>query len=251
LPEGPKWRRVVQLLAEGAEVGAVGDATLTAAQRGLLRAAGDAGLRQAVQILTQVAIAARSNQFEAALAQSGIGVPTSADVFELAAAVSDSLDRQLDRPGARTDLGELARLAAIETLTSLGSASASSLFPEGPPLGTVYAPYSTKAGFARLAHSFFSAFISRYLAYHLSRELSQHVGQNQRFRDPSQHNQFLDALSVHGSQVALILREFAGGWYSKAVFKQKVSPRDIDGFTAYALTKIRQELEVRSARDDD
>ena len=108
---------------------------------------------------------------------------------------------------------------------------------------------STKTGFSSLTHDFFSRFMQRYLTYHLSRELAVHVGPNQRFRDPSEHTQFLEQIAIHTRQAALIVRDYAGGWYSKSKYETGISKDSARRFAAYSLIKLRDELQIRGARD--
>ena len=48
---------------------------------------------------------------------------------------------------------------------------------------------------------------------------------------------------------AIIVREFSGGWYSKANFEDGISQRKAKGFVNYALTKLRREIKIRGERD--
>jgi len=108
---------------------------------------------------------------------------------------------------------------------------------------------STKKGFSTLTHDFFSRFMQRYLTYHLSRELAQHVGPNQRFRDPAEHTEFLEKIGTHTRQAALIVRDYAGGRYSKSKYETGISKASARKFAAYSLIKLRDELRIRGARD--
>jgi hypothetical protein len=251
LPDTPRWRRVVGLVAEGASVPEVANATIDAADEGLDRARTDEGLFHAVRLLAQVAYAARGEDFSQDLAALGVSVPAAPGVFDVVAGFSDALDHQLRETRSRTDLGEMAHLAASEALAKLAERKAGGLWGEAT-VGAqeAFRALSTKAGFSALAHAFFSRLIFRYLSYHLSRELSAHVGQNQRFRTPSEHNGFLDGLQLHSEQAALITKESAGAWFSKAAFERRVDDETIDRFTGFALKKLRAELRVRGQRDD-
>jgi hypothetical protein len=108
---------------------------------------------------------------------------------------------------------------------------------------------STKTGFADFAHDFFSRFTQRYLAYHLSRELPNHVGDGRRFGTTAEHTEFVSQLKVHCREAAIIVKEFAGGWYSKANFEGGITRFKAKGFIHVALKKIRSELKVRGERD--
>jgi hypothetical protein len=221
-----------------------------AAQQGLELANSDEGLRQTFLLLSQVAVAARQEDFQSALRNVGIDVPTEPGVFSIVAGFTEAIDRHLRVTRGRTDIGEMAQMAAAECLTSVLTQRSRSLF------GTTTAEVqdaarscSTKAGFADLAHDFFSRFTQRYLTYHLSRELPNHVGEGQRFSTPTEHTEFVDQLKVHCREAAIIVKEFAGGWYSKANFEGGISRTKAKGFVHVALKKIRRELEIRGERD--
>lgn len=248
-PDTASWRSVVAAIADGADVPVVAGATEKAAQAGLDLAKGDKGLGHAVWLMAQLTIAARADDFQAALSDRNIDAGTASSAIDIVAGFSEAMDRHLAETCARTDIGEMAQLAASETLSGLVGDRADGLFGESTEsVQNALHSLSTKDGFATLAHSFFSRFTERYLGYHLSRELSQHVGVNQRFEDPAAHSEFLDKLGVHSRQVALIVREFAGGWYSKSRFETGISQRSAMGFASHALTKIRDELRKRGQR---
>jgi hypothetical protein len=250
LPDTTRWKRVVGLLAEGGDVAAVAGATSTAAQDGLDLAHGDAGLCHAVYLLSQFVLAARQEDFAAALQSAGIKTPSDPGLFDIIGGFSEAIDQHLVGNRQRTDIGEMAQLAAVESLTALIGPRSQSLF--GTTTAEIQdAAYqlSTKKGFATLAHDFFSRFTQRFLTYHLGRELSNHVGGNGRFADPSESSDFVGQLGAHCREASEIVRDFAGGWYSKANFEDGISPQKARNFANYALTKLKRELKVRGDRD--
>lgn len=250
-PDTAPWRQVVELVADGAPVASVAQSTMSAAEKGLDLARGDEGLAHAVYLLAHVTIAARDEAtFAARLAELGLDVAPDANLYDLAAAFSDAMDRHLRNARARTDFGEMAQLAAVESLAALTGPTSQNLWEsDDAPVRASVRELSTKTGFSSLAHDFFSRFMQRYLTYHLSRELALHVGPNQRFRDPAEHSQFLDKLAIHTRQAALIVRDYAGGWYSKSKYETGISKDSARKFAAYSLIKLRDELRIRGARD--
>ena len=85
--------------------------------------------------------------------------------------------------GGRTDLGEMAQMAAVETLVALVGQGLPSLFE--PNAGEVQREIGRFAGgdrFSALAREFFARLTQRSLDYYLSRELGNHIGTDQRFR---------------------------------------------------------------------
>src|SRR5262249_53488091 len=157
----------------------------------------DRGVDHPFFLLTQVVLAARQPDFASALQAAGIAVSASLDVFDLSAGFSDAADRRLRSVG-RSDLGEMAQLAAVASLTALLGRT-SPTFCEPPPDAVLRAPHglSTRSGFAALAHDFFARFARRFLTYPLGRELGLHVGGNGRFADTAAHDEFVERLDVH------------------------------------------------------
>jgi hypothetical protein len=143
-------------------------------------------------------------------------------------------------------------LAAAESLTALCRSRADTLFgsTEASVQGALRA-LSTKKGFSTLTHDFFSRLTRRYLEYHLSRELSNHVGQDRRFASAREHNEFLRQLDAHCRVATGSVRKFAGDWYSKHNFQKDLTLRKTKGFTAHAVDKVRGALRYQEERDGD
>lgn len=250
LPDTQRWRKLVGLIAEGGSVEQIATSTMEAADRGLRLAYDDPGLGQVVWLLAKVALAAREERFGEALSAVGIRTPSAPGVFDVVTGFSEAIDAHLRTKGRRSDIGEMAQHAAVECLTRQVSDRASSLFGvTSAEVQQAVAEFSTKGGFSSLAYDFFSRFTQRFLTYHLGRELSNHVGPNRRFASPSEHNEFVAKLTTHCREAALIVREFSGGWYSKAKFENGISKKKARDFTNYALKKLRDELRIRGQRD--
>ena len=253
LPDTARWRKVVGLLAdEQASVGAVAGATMEAAQRGLEIASYDEGLSHTLWLLTQIPLAAQQEAFGQALKTAGVTGPAEPSIFDIVGGFSDAVDRHLRQTKGRTDIGEMAQLAAAESLAALCTSKAASLFETTPAdVRQAVKGFSTKVGFSNLAHDFFSRFTQRFLTYHLSREISKHVGRGQRFRNPKEHSDFIAHMNTHCRQAAVIVKEFAGGWFSKANYEGGITPRKARNFAYVAMKKIRAELKIRGGRDAD
>ena len=118
LPRTRKWAQVVALIGGGAGTAQLANATISAAERGLLFAAEDAGLVETIWLFTQLPLAARSKDFPNALRQAGLEVSDAPSLMEIVGAFSDAIDSRLARRG-RTDLGEMAQMAAAETISEV------------------------------------------------------------------------------------------------------------------------------------
>jgi hypothetical protein len=242
LPNTAPWRRVVGCLAGGESAAIVAQATTEAAVRGLDHAYDDPAFAHTAYLLARVVLAARKDDFAEALRTVGISVSGAPGVVDLATAFGAAVDSYASNRST-SDVGEMARLAAVESLTRLLTNRAGDLFGAGPAdVQAAARSFSTRVGFAALFHDYFSSFANRFLTYHLGRELSLHVGGNGRFADPGQHDLFLSDLDHHCRQAALIVRDFAGDWYSKHNFLGGISPAKARGFANHCLTKLRDEL---------
>jgi hypothetical protein len=243
LPRTRRWKEVIDLVGCGASSAAVAAATLDAVEQDLTKAANDAGLKRAFWLLSQIPDAARSSDFAAALRDLGLSVSDRPSAAELTAAFTEAIDRHIDSRKARTGPGELAQLAAAETLSGYLRDRASTLFGStADDVRTELGKLATEVQFGHLARDFFSRFTERYLTYYVSKELPQHVGAGRRFENLEEQRAFSSALELHCRQASTILASVAGGWYSKARFEKDLTEERTSKFLGYALKKIRSEL---------
>ena len=136
--------------------------------------------------------AARQSNFSERLWELGLtGLPSKPTLFEIVAAFTRAVDDHLRECGKRTDLGEMAQLAASETLASLAGRELPSLFGTTPSdVQQALAKLGTSNRFSIVAREFFSRLTNRSLGYFLSRELSKQVGPNKRFASIGDHSGF-------------------------------------------------------------
>jgi hypothetical protein len=171
-------------------------------------------------------------------------------VLRLVAGFSSAVDRNVVGRTGRTDLGELARQAAVESLSSLVGVGARSLFDStASELQVELGRFATRNGFAHLAHDFFARLTQKTLEYYIGRELPNHVGPGNPISSLHRQIEFRGALEKHCREAALIVEQFAGGWYSKSNFKRTLTPDSAQAFADYALKKMRDELRARRAVD--
>jgi hypothetical protein len=176
--------------------------------------------------------------------------PNDYSIYDLTSGFTAAVDRHLRFTRNRGDISELAQLGAAESLCALCLDKAQSLY--GSSAHTVQASLtslSTANGFARLAHDFFARFTCRFLEYHLSRELSNHVGPERRFSGVDEHNEFLTQLRQHCYVATRIMRDFAGQWYAKHIRLRDMSLDKAKGFVAHAIDKVRDALAYQEGRD--
>jgi hypothetical protein len=224
------------------DVAGVAQQTLDAAGAGLDRAMQDPGLRYTFFVLTQVALAGREENWRERLEAIGVRLPPTATVLALTAAVQAAIDGYVEASGRPTDISEMAQQAAGESLTTLLAPRAETLFGGGrDELLQAMRGLSTRNGFADLGQRFFGGFMFRFLNFYLSRVTASAVG-GPRLQQVGDLSSFNDALRLHCEQTATIVREFAGGWYSKTEWEKGISPENTGGFMAVALKKLQAEL---------
>lgn len=243
LPRTRRWKEVIDLVGVGGSAAAVAGATLDAVESDINEAASDPGVLRSFWLLTQLPDAAKSQHFVEALRQLGIPVSDAPTTSQLAAAITEAIDRHVDGQRARTDLGEMAQLAAVETLTRTIQERAYGLFGTSTEdVQREVGKLGTEAQFGAFSREFFARFTERFLTYYVDRELPRHVGANQRFGDLGEQRRFRDALQLHCRQASAIVEKFAGTWYSKARFEKDLSEARAARFLGYALKKMRMEL---------
>lgn len=118
LPRTYKWRQVIDLIGNGAPTPPIAAATLDAAKRGLANVSKDPALIYSIFLLTQIPQCARQQDFGGALRSLGLDVSDQASLPEIIGAFTEAVDAHVDKVGGRTDLGEMAQMAAAETGTS-------------------------------------------------------------------------------------------------------------------------------------
>ena len=251
IPKSQKWQTVVASVAGGGGLGRgvsrgyvadVADRTLSAAAAGLERAIGDEGLRFAFYLLTQIALAARHDDWLRQLGRLGIRLSDDASLFELTSEIQGVIDDHIESHGRRTDISEMAQQAVGEAIAELAGPNARTLFGSGAAeLQDAIRRLSTRVGFARLGQRFFGQFVTRFLNFYLSRVTAGQVGRANldRIKDLSSFN---DTLAVHCQQSARIVRDFCGEWYSKTEFQTGIDLENSSHFVAVAIRKLQAEL---------
>ena len=250
LPKTREWRAVVKLLASNTDVAELAAAVAVAAEDELISARDDPVLGNVVWLLTQLPLAARSDRFAAELTALGFSPGSEQSLLAIVAGFSDAVESQIHGTSGRTDLGELARQAASESLASLVSAQMPGLFGSEPnDLRIELAKFGTKDRFARLAREFFARLTHKTLDYYLSRILADHVGPDRALATLPDQTRFRSALELHCREASEIVEQFAGGWFSKVSYQGTLTREIAQNFSDYALKKMRDELRARRADD--
>jgi hypothetical protein len=274
-PRTPGFKRVVSLLGVGAGApGAAGigpgtleeiaAATIDASESGLELAKSDEGLSFSIYLLAAIVNSARTTDVASTLASLGVMLehPSTAhpdlaqaktaatlNIFDLVGGFSEAFDLHVRATRTRTDISEMAHLAASESLTVLCGNRADTLYGTSPDrVQSALRELSTEKGFGTLAHEFFSRFSRRFLEYHLSRELSNHVGPKRRFKGIAEENAFVQEMDRHCRAATAVVKKFAGEWYGKHQFQKTLTLRKTKFFAAHAIDKVRDSLRFKEGR---
>jgi hypothetical protein len=233
-------------------VAAIASASAEAAETAIDGARNDPTIGHAFWLLTQLPLAAGGDAFADRLAELGLEVRTgSPGLFEIGSAMALALETAAWTDKSRTDLGAMARQAAVESLLSLVGEGIPRLFePTGDQVQGALAEFARSDRFSVLARDFFSRLCRRSLEYFLSRELPNHVGPGRRFASIADHSEFAAALDLHCRQASRIIDDFAGDWFGKRLRDQEsISQLDAAVFARIAFRKIRAELKLRREND--
>jgi len=251
LPRTRKWQQVVALIEGGAGTAQIANATITAAEQNFQKAADDKGLIETIWLLSQLPLAARSDDFGKALQSVGLYVTDSPGLMEVVGAFSDAIDKKLTNNGGRTDLGEMAQMAASETMTQIIGSRTQSIFgTTTDDVKDAFSKLATNRQFSIFARDFFARLTNKCLDYFVSKAVSHHVGEGRRFRTLAQQGEFSRALGTHSREASKIIEEFSGGWFSKTNWEKKgISRKDAAGFTHVAMKKIVAELKEGAQTD--
>jgi hypothetical protein len=251
LPKTRKWKEVVALIEGGAGTAQLATATINAAEGALNFAVKDHGVVETIWLLTQLPLAARSDDFATALRDRGLPVSDSPGLMEVVGAVSDAVDARLSNCRGRTDLGEMAQMAANETIADVIGGKTNGLFgTTSADVRNAFASLGTVKKFSEFARQFFARFTNKCLDFFLSRTLAHHVGDGRRFTTLAQKADFTKALTTHCQEAAVIVERFSGEWFAKTKWEQgEISREKTAGFVSHAMTKLVSELKL-GARPD-
>ncbi len=246
LPKTRRWRDVVELLdVEPANVAAISAATLHASERRLRALAEDPSLSYGFWLLARITWAARRSDFIGELNSLGIDVGDDTTNLTFISTVSDHLRKRFAREIASGPFSELTSLAVRRTLMDCIGSSGKTLFGTSiDDLRGALRSQSRQVQFGLLAQRFFGDVLARTLAYYVDRESGSRLVALTDASALIANRELMSSIDVHARQSAAIVRDFAGGWYSKHNWKTqgRITQGETHRFVAYALRKLRSEV---------
>lgn len=249
LPKTRAWKEVIALIASGADVSEIADATMGAADKAFEAIQNDPEFRDTVEMMTHLAIAARKDDPGGYLASVGLRLTNQTSLAEVAVALNRALERKAEISGNRSDFGELAHGALVGAVVEHLSDRFGTMFsPTSAEVHSALSELGKKSQFGSLSRTFFAKLTTTSIDYFLSRTVGTQIGEGQRFATTNQVAQFRNALGLHCNEAAEIVERYSADWFSKHHFEAngKIPKSKTQGFGWYAMQKMREELKMRS-----
>ena len=214
-----------------------------------MRAANDPVFLEALWLLAHLPQAAGSADFATALADLGFPTRAPGSLAELLAVFGNTLERVQRRfPGTGTDLGELARQAALSALADTLQPRLPALWqPTAEDVRHCLASLRSPEAFADLAQRFYSRWVERVIHHFIDRNLHRMIGPERATKSLHDLDTFNAAIRRHCDEASLIMRGFARDWLGKHVYRdgKLLTREDVRSFASYSAEKLRLELAQR------
>jgi len=245
LPHTEKWKEVIGLLMQGADLSELANASFDASLTGLNRVASDPGFLKILNSIIELAAASRESDLKTSFYKAGVEEGSQTSSFAFISQIANNLSNQLDQIYPRSDVGKIAQDAILISLSRQIKGKTKSLFGDPENIKSLSESFRGNK-FKLLMHDFYSGFMSKYLSYHLSREIPHHVGNNKRFGNLDDHTEFTNHLDLYCRQTVRITDDFTPGWVGKAIYEDKVGPEAVSRYAHVAFEKLISEFK-RSA----
>lgn len=237
-----RWKQVIELLENAADVSDLANATYHAAENSLAAVPNDEGFTRTLTTIFQFVDAFHAKNPDADLRRKGFEIGEGS-VFDYIAAFRQKAQREVADLRSRSDVAEIAQDAFTSAVFGSTSPALLSLF--GTTKTDVRQALTNDLRgkrFERVMHEFFVGFTNRYLSYHLSRELSNHVGIGKGIANVDAHSEFAKAFELHVRQTVRITDDFVPGWFGKARWEKRLTHEEVAKFSHIAFKKISGEF---------
>lgn len=249
LPKTRAWKEVIALIASGADVSAIADQTMCAADKAFEAIQNDSEFGDTVEMMTHLAIAARKDDPGKYLESVGIRLSTQTSLAEVSVVLTEALERRAANGGYRSDFGELAHSALVGAVVERLNERFGPMFaPTSKEVHAALSDLGKKSQFGGLSRTFFAKLTNSSIDYFLSRTVGTQIGEGQRFATTNQVAQFKGALELHCKEASEIVERYSADWFSKHHFQSSgnIPESETKGFGWYAMKKMRDELKMRA-----
>ena len=253
LPKTRAWKNVIELIANEADVEDIAAATSQAADTAFETIQNDKGFLETVELMKELAVAAKSSDPLEQLKAVGIDLPDKPSVIDVGIALTEAVDRIIETKGIRSDFNELAHGALSSAVMShLDERFGSMFLATGDEVLSALADLGKPSEFGKLSRAFFGKATNDSLSYFLSQHIGTQVGADQPFATVNRMDQFEQAMKTHCNEAAEIVERFSSMWFSKNFYLDDgdIQSSKTEGFGSYAMTKMRAELKMRAENND-
>ena len=257
LPATRKWRQVVSLIASGADEARIAEAVMTAAAKTLARVRDDAGFREAMRLVMQLALAGSSQNPGMELAAAGLSLSENSSQVDMVMAIGDEYDRRIEGTRQRSDFSEVAQAALVGAVTELFNKKEPrqpSLFESSrEDVVTAIQQLKQPKNFGEFFRGFVSGITNGLLQNYLSRASGTQLGEGKAFATTNQQRQFEAAMKTHCWEASKIVEKFATDWIHKYRDRrpEDISREKAEGFGWVAFRKMNLELAARARKHGD
>jgi len=245
LPRTKKWVDVVMgmrsVYSDNVPVSDVAAQTLQNVRKQYETLFQDEGVVSIFAFLVAFSRACRYRNPQDELKASGINVPDKPNLLSIVKA----LKHKVPINEVTSEYGQLAIAAAADAIGYWSIQNTTKQLPLFEPSNEYFESWrelGKGSGFCELTRMFFGRLTERYLNYFLDRAASS------AFSNISQYEQFhknihnhLDDVSKHAFETAKITQSFAAGWFNSHTQDKVPNLKEIEGFLAIAVGKLREE----------
>lgn len=244
IPRTRRWKYLVEQLEDtGVATDTIFESTLWAAETGLANAAIDRGLSYPFWLLSYLVHSASGNQFHERLNAIGIGELESQSSRSLIASLLQNINRKRLATEVRSHVWDISSAALYETLQLHIQSSEQTVFGTQPlPPQTSLKAFASHNRFVQLSKDFLSSFLNKYICQIVERELANHVGQNKRFKNLADIDQFSINLKKHCRDIVVPTEPFLSDWFRRRQRLGTLSQGAAAGFIEHAIEKIIAEF---------
>ena len=107
LPATKQWKDVISLIATGANEAQIADAVMVATGKTFARVRDDAGFRESIRLILQLALAGSRPDPAAELAAAGISLSKNSTPVDMVLSIGDEYDRRVEATQHRSDFSEV------------------------------------------------------------------------------------------------------------------------------------------------
>jgi len=248
LPKKWGWEQVISALSTESTLGAEDETAFVshaalAANRTLSDAKHQESVALAYWTFVDLAAASRSGDLLVRIREQGVQIPERPAGVMLLKLISATLEKSVRAKGASSALDEIALQTFDSVVLTTARSGSETLFGcSVESVQTASRKLSTKAGVADMGRRFFSEYTFRALRLALEKELARSLGKGGRFSTRNELSKFEERLKTYCWDVSKIVQDYSGGWYSKALWKQRLTLTEARNFTSYAIQKLLSEL---------